>query len=251
MKIMSFNLLCYGSGEHSFSKRIMPVTKTISKYMPDCLGVQEAHIDWIKALDENFSDYNYVGVGRDDGKEAGEFSAVFYKKDRFTLLDSGTFWLSETPEIPSKGWDSACIRICSWAMLKDKTDGNEFVHMNTHLDHIGKTAMLNGAQLVAQRANETANGLPVILTGDFNVTPDSAPCKAIKDSGFKDSRDAAAKTDYSVTYHAFESENAASAVIDYVFFKGNFIADSFSVIKDKVDGNLPSDHYPVLAELKF
>ena len=178
MKVMSFNLLCAGRDEKQWFKRIPLVVRAIRKADPDTFGVQEAHIGWMRALKGAFPDYGYVGIGRDNGKNLGEFSAVFYKKDKYKLIDSGHFWLSETPEKPGKGWDAVCIRICSYAKLLDKITGSSFVHMNTHLDHVGVLAMQNGAELIAERA-KTFGDIPVLLTGDFNVTPDSAPCQAM------------------------------------------------------------------------
>lgn len=249
---MSFNVLCGGNGENEWKKRIPLVVRTIRNCNPDTFGVQEAHIGWMKALTGAFPDYDYVGVGRDDGKKKGEFSAVFFRKDKFKVLDKGNFWLSETPEKPGKGWDAACVRICSWAKLKDKTTGKEFIHFNTHLDHKGPIAMQNGAELVAQKAVEIAPELPAFFTGDFNVTPESAPCKAVKDGGFVDSRDIAKITDMSETYHAFEApDKSAWSIIDYVFCKGDIKVKRFKVIKKHIDGQVPSDHYPVYADVEF
>ena len=249
MKIMSFNVLC--GGPQGWPCRSPLVIRTIYREDPDLLGVQEAHHGWMMALSSCLPDYDWVGIGRDDGKEAGEYSAVFYKKDKFELIDSGNFWLSETPDKPGLGWDARCIRICSWAKLREKETGKEFVHLNTHLDHIGEIAMQKGAELVASRGIEIGAGSPAFFTGDFNVTPDSAPCKAVLDSGFRDCRDIAAVTDKGPTFHDFERPGFAGSVIDYVFAKGDVKVNSFRVIRDTVDGLLPSDHYPVVAEVDF
>lgn len=252
MRIMSFNVLCYGSGRHEWTKRIPLVVRTIRNCDPDTFGVQEAHFGWIKVLTTAFPDYDFVGVGRDNGKRKGEYSAVFYKKSKFTALDKGNFWLSETPEkVGSKGWDAACVRICSWVKLKKNGDGKEFVHLNTHLDHIGETAMQKGAELVAERGIQIANGAPAFFTGDFNVTPDSAPCMSVKAAGFTDARDTAKHTDMSITYHAFENPDAGQSVIDYIFYSGDVAVKRFGVIKKRIDGEIPSDHYPVFADVEF
>lgn len=251
MKIMSFNILCGGRGSQNWVNRIPLVVRIINNNAPDTFGVQEAHIGWMKALKACLPDYAYVGVGRDDGKNGGEFSAVFYRKDKYKLLDSGTFWLSETPEKPGKGWDAACVRICSWAKLCDKKTKKEFVHFNTHLDHIGQIAMQKGAELVAKRANEICTDIPAFFTGDFNVTPESAPCKAVKDGGFVDARDVAEITDKGYTFHGFASAECTSSVIDYVFVKGDVKVNEFRVIREAVDRDIPSDHYPVIADVEF
>lgn len=251
MKVMSFNLLCAGRDEKQWFKRIPLVVRTIRKSDPDTFGVQEAHIGWMRALKGAFPDYGYIGIGRDNGKNLGEFSAVFYKKDKYKLLDSGHFWLSETPDKPGKGWDAACIRICSYAKLKDKSTGSEFIHMNTHLDHVGVLAMQNGAELIVARA-QSFGDLPVLLTGDFNVTPDSVPCATIKEGGFKDARDCAKITDHDYTFHAYQPDNKAEhSIIDYVFIKGDIQVRSLKVIRKKIDGLYPSDHFPVLADVDF
>ena len=252
MKVMSYNLLCGGHGEKDWPVRAGIVIRAIRNEEPDAFGVQEAHIGWIKALKGAFPDYDYVGVGRDDGKKKGEFSAVFYKKDKYKKLDQGHFWLSETPEkAGSKGWDAACIRICSWAKLQDKETGKQFVFMDTHLDHVGQVAMQKGAELIASRAAAIAPDLPVILTGDFNVTPESAPCKAIKDGGFCDARDLTKRTDHANTFHGYTSGAEGYSLIDYVFVKNGVKVKSVRVNRKKLDGQYPSDHFPVIAEISF
>ena len=251
MRIMSFNLLCGGPGKKEFPPRIPLVVRAIRNADPDTLGVQEAHKEWMAALKACLPDYGWVGIGRDDGKEEGEFSAVFFKKEKFELLDSGSFWLSETPEKPGKGWDAACIRICSWAKLKEKQSGKEFTHLNTHLDHRGLVAMQKGAELVAERGKAISGSSQAFFTGDFNVTPDSAPYEAVIASGFEDCREIAAETDRGITFHGMDFEDGGQFVIDYVFSKGNVRVERFAVIRDKIDGDFPSDHYPVYADVEF
>ena len=252
MKIMSFNLLCGGKGPRDWEGRRELVLETIRKADPDTFGAQEAHIGWIKTLRDGLPDYDYVGIGRDDGKEEGEFSAVFFKKDKYKLLDSGSFWLSETPDRPGKGWDAACIRICSWALLEKKENGLRFAHFNTHLDHRGLVAMQKGAELVTTRASEICGDLPAFFTGDFNVTPDSDPYKTVIANGFKDSRLIADETEDGATFHVetFVSEKTDEwAIIDYCFVKGDVSVKSYKVIRDFFPGDLyPSDHFPVLVE---
>ena len=251
MRIMSFNVLCGGKGNRDWPGRSPLVIRTIYNYDPDTFGVQEAHIGWMNALKACLPAYDYVGVGRDDGKEGGEFSAVFYKKEKYELLDSGSFWLSETPARPGKGWDAACVRICSWAKLKEKETGKIFVHLNTHLDHVGLVAMQKGAELVAKNGSEIAEGHPAFFTGDFNVTPESAPCRAVLDGGFMDCRNVAKESDKGITFHDFRYPEYQGTVIDYVFAKGDVTVEKFAVIRDTVDGDLPSDHYPVYADVEF
>ncbi len=251
MKIMSFNVLCAGHDGREWENRIERVVEVIKTHNPDSFGVQEAHIGWMKALTKNLPDYAFVGVGRDDGKEDGEFSAVFYKKDMFDAGENGNFWLSETPDVPGLGWDAACIRICSYVMLTQKATGKKFCHFNTHLDHVGLVAMQKGAELVAKKANEICVDCPAVFTGDFNVTPESAPCKAVKDGGFVDSRDVADVTDMGNTFHNFLGPEKNHSVIDYVFVKGDVKVKEFKVDRNFYLGDVPSDHYPVIADIEF
>lgn len=249
MKIMSFNILCSGRIDGwEWEKRVPLVTALIRRYMPDSLGVQEAHKGWMDALTAALPEYAHVGVGRDDGKDAGEFSAVFYKKDKFTLLDSGTFWLSETPGVPSHGWDGACTRICSWAKLRCDKCGKTYVHMNTHIDHKGPQAQVRGAALVAERSRDICAGLPCVLTGDFNVEPDDPAAKILL-AEFSDPRTEAPGADAGITYHGYFLEGIQGSVIDYALYKNGFKPKEFSVLRDKFEGVYPSDHFPVLAKL--
>ncbi len=174
-RIMSFNirLLTTADGDNIWTNRSDAVCKFIGKTAPDVFGVQEATKVQMDDLSKNLPDYAYVGVGRDDGKEAGEYSPVFYRKDKFKLIKSGTFWLSETPDKPSLGWDAACRRVCSWTLLQNVKTGNSFVYANTHLDHVGEKARVNGAMLIKERLSRIANNLPMLITGDFNVTSSS------------------------------------------------------------------------------
>ena len=252
MKIMSFNLLCGGREQRNWASRAKMVVDTIRRADPDTLGVQEAHHDWMQTLCAGLPDYAFVGVGRDDGKTEGEYSAVFYKKDKFDLLDSGSFWLSETPDVPGvKGWDAACVRICSYAKLREKTSGKPFVHFNTHLDHRGLVAMQKGAELVTEKAAQICPDLPAFFTGDFNVTPDSEPYQTVIRAGFADARQIAAVSDDSVTFHTevfvTDRTDIELSVIDYCFVKGDVQVRSFRVLRDVYPGGLyPSDHFPVL-----
>ena len=255
MKIMSFNLLCGGQGARDWTNRKSMVLGTIRNADPDTIGVQEAHYDWMQTLCEGLPAYDYVGVGRDDGDKKGEFSAVFYKKDKFTLLESGSFWLSETPDKPGvKGWDAACVRVCSYAKLEDNSTGKQFVHFNTHLDHRGLIAMQKGAELVTEKAAQICPDLPAFFTGDFNVTPDSAPYRTVIDAGFKDARNIAEISDDSVTFHTevfvTDRTDIERSIIDYCFVKGSAHVRTFRVLRDVYPGGLyPSDHYPVLTDV--
>ena len=155
-----------------------------------------------------------------------------------------------------KGWDAACVRICSYALLEESETGKRFAHFNTHLDHIGLTAMQKGAELVVSRAIAICGDLPAFFTGDFNVTPDSAPYRTVIEGGFKDARDLAQVSDESVTFHVNvfvpDEPESECAIIDYCFVRGDVNVQSFRVIRDAYPGGLySSDHFPVIAEIDW
>ena len=192
-------------------------------------------------------------VGRDNGKRLGEFSPVFYRKDRFTLVDQGNFWLSETPGFPSRGWDAALNRICSYALLEERGTGKRLAHFNTHLDHVGETAQYEGAKLVASQANKFRS-VPVILTGDFNVYPYSEPYMAVVESGFEDARKSAEITTDMFTFNNFgEPYNGRECreTIDFIFTRNIGKITVFSVLTEKPEGRYPSDHFPLVAEFEI
>lgn len=249
MKVMSFNVLCGGSTGHFWTDRKDDVIATVRKFMPDVFGIQEAHIDWMNTFTAGMPEYDFVGVGRDDGKEGGEFSPVFYRKDKFELLDKGWFWISETPDVPSRSWNTNCIRIASWAKLKETESGKTFVAMNTHLDHVSEEARKNGVRLV----NEFAQNIdcPVFITGDFNI-PEGTDCYVDMVEGgiFKDCKFLASETENFPTYHdSFECGDGD--IIDFVFVNKGFTAKSYHVVRDKVNGFFPSDHCPVVVEIEM
>ena len=248
MRVMSFNVLCYGNPVHFWLKRIPGVIKVIKDTSPDSFGVQEAHIKWMNALCENLPEYGFVGVGRDDGKEDGEFAAVFYKKDLYEVVDSGNFWLSETPDRPSLGWDSACIRICTWAELKNKETGKTYIHMNTHLDHIGVVARTQGVKLIKEKA-ASFGGKPVICTGDFNIEQDTDCYVEMVSGNMADARKIAPDSDDCYTFHGFRPSKYQDK-IDFIFVDKNTVKPlKFKVINKKEYGKYYSDHFAVYADL--
>ena len=245
MKVMSINLCSWGSDNLSIPNRTERVKSLVDKYKPDLIGVQEATTYWLNYLKNSLSDYYSVGIGRDE-KGTGEAMAIFYNKHIFDLKESKTFWLSETPEKVSKGWDGACRRTCTKAILLRLCDGKEFVYFNTHLDHVGEKAQLEGVKLINEEIMKHTE-YPVILTGDFNVTPDS---EAYKNVILKDTRVLTSYSENIGTWHNFgKISNAEAPVIDYCFINDNIKALSYKVITDKVDGEFVTDHYPVLAEI--
>lgn len=247
MLVMSFNVLCGGPGKKEITKRMPLVRDVIKKYLPDTFGLQEAHSQWMDYLCASLPEYNFVGVGREDGKNLGEYSPVFYKRDSFDKIGEGNFWLSETPEKPGRGWDAACVRICSYALLRDKKSDSEFLHFNTHLDHVGPVAQREGAKLIAERTAKYGD-MPSIITGDFNVTPESEAYKTVISSGFSDARLVSENTDSTATFHDF---GKCGGIIDFIFINKFIKAEKFTTVTDTFDGVYPSDHYPVISQIIF
>lgn len=224
----------------------------------DIVGMQEVLHSQMEDLKERLPEYEAVGVGRDDGKEAGEYSPLFFKKGRFELLDGSTFWLSQYPDSAGFiGWDGACCRIATWAKLKDKQNGQIFMAVNTHFDHVGKEAQKNGALLIIEKIKEIVGGQPTVLTGDFNVTEQSEAYATIVSNEFVlNDAQKIAKTvegvDY--TYHGFGKIPAAECnKIDFIFVTPQIQVER-SFIPQNVEGqpgkNL-SDHNPQIVKVSF
>ncbi len=243
----------------------------------DIFGAQEVtHRQLLDMLDA-LPGYAYIGVGRDDGKTGGEYSPVFYKKDRFKLLDSGTFWLSETPETPSKGWDAVLPRICSWGHFRDLESGRRFWFFNLHMDHRGVKAREESAKLVLSVIREKCGDEPVILTGDFNVNQKSSVYRILAESNTVE--DSYQKTEfrYAVTgtFNSFNPNSNTSSRIDHIFVTPDIRVERYGILTDsyrtqekssrEVDATdfpkevklrqsvarMPSDHFPVVTVLEL
>ncbi|WP_246296555.1 endonuclease/exonuclease/phosphatase family protein [Winogradskyella vidalii] len=254
LKIMSYNIkLDYPKeGENSWTNRKPFLVNQLKYNEPDVIGVQEAMPNQMKDMDSLLVDYSYLGVGRDDGKNQGEYSALFYKTDKFKVIKSGTFWLSETPEKVSMGWDAVCNRICTYALFKDKVSGNLFWTFNTHFDHVGKVARKNSATLIIEKiqALNTEN-YPVVLTGDFNMEPTHDSIKHIK-SALKDSKEIAKLTfGPHGTFNGFYFNEPVIRRIDFVFVSAEVMVSKYAVLSDNWDLHYPSDHLPILILLEL
>ena len=209
IKLISYNLrTSHGKdGDNVWMKRRHATPEMIRREAPDVFGVQEGLIDQLHYIDTECPQYARVGVGRDDGAEKGEFMAVYYLRDRFELLDSGTFWLSETPDKVSRGWDGACNRTVTWVELKDRKSGKEFFYFNTHLDHKGKAAREEGVKLLIEKIHEIAGKkAPAIVGGDFNTPVDSPIFKPLT-KYMVSARAKAATTDHKGTFNGFGSRH--------------------------------------------
>ena len=271
----SYNIRYHNSDDdrngNVWKTRCKVICDQVNFESPDIFGAQEVlHAqlgDLLGALDG----YDYIGVGRDNGKTKGEYAAIFYKKDRVKLLNKGNFWLNETPDKPKLGWDAACIRICSWGEFEQAETGFRFYYFNLHMDHVGVVARREAAKLVVKKIGEIAKGAPVVLPGDFNVDQTHQSYAEIVDSGMLvDSYDVA-EMRYALngTFNAFKTNNFTESRIDHVFVSPSFKVKKYGVLTDTyrspVDeaqagteanapqeitfkhfkARTPSDHFPV------
>ena len=238
-----------------WTKRCQVMCDQINFESPDVLGMQEVLVEQLHDFQRLLDNYSYIGVGRDDGKEAGEYAAIFYKNDRVKLLDSGNFWLNETPDVPKLGWDAACIRICTWGKFKDLRTKKKFYFFNLHMDHVGVVARREAAKLVVSRIKEMAQDAPVVLTGDFNVDQTDEIYSIFAQSGIlKDSYDhARIRFAENGTFNSFKMETKTDSRIDHVFVSPSFKVEAYGLRTDsywaKGRRNL-SDHYPVFVKLR-
>jgi len=240
-----------GDGEHAWPKRKQDVASLFRFHRASIFCVQEALPGQVDYLEEEFPGFSYEGVGRDDGKREGEFSAVFYDRSRFRRLDGGTFWLSEHPEQCSYGWDAACRRICSWVKLEEHASGEILFVFNTHFDHVGEVARKESAALILKKMDEIAGKeSPVVLCGDFNLPPDAAPIHQIRDR-LHDAYDVTELPPYGsvATYHGFTYDDPPRSRIDYVFVSGGIRVLRYGALTDSRDRSFFSDHLPVLVTL--
>ena len=257
IKIMSYNIRLDHAGDSNNGdgwahRRKAHVINLIRHYSPELFGVQEAKKNQMDDLLNALPEYDFIGVGRDDGKDAGEFSAIFYKKERFEVKESSTFWLSETPDKPSKAWDAALPRIVTWGKFKDNESGKEFYFYNTHFDHVGVTARAESAKLIVEKIQNRKDTLPVIVSGDFNAIPAAEPYKILS-AAFKDAAEVSKNPAYGPkgTFSGFDlKEDQDFRQIDYIFVNGAEVI-SFETIADYVNDKFPSDHLPVMAEIEL
>jgi endonuclease/exonuclease/phosphatase family metal-dependent hydrolase len=259
---MSFNIRngLAKDGENAWPLRQAFVVETIRTFDPDLLGLQEVHRFQADYLIEQLPEYDFYGVARDDGKVKGEIVPVMVKRDRFEMIESGHYWLSETPEvIGSKGWDSALPRLASWTLIRDK-QGNDkpFIFGNTHWDHRGQVARLESAKLIRKRIDSVLPEIPVIVTGDFNTHEKLDPyAELVTSTG---SSGAPLLDTYRVihpqvrdlegTFSAFTGERARNR-IDWILTSQDFVTLNASINYTQENGRYPSDHYPVDAVVRL
>ena len=253
LKVMSYNIRLGTAkdGTNSWEYRYPATAMMLKDQMPDVFGVQEAFDFQVKFIEENFTDYDSFGVGRDNGKSEGEFMSIFWNKKTVKMIKGGTFWLSETPEKPSMGWDAACKRTATWALMKDKNTGKLFYFVNTHLDHKGAEARRKGLELIVSRIDEiNPKGYPMILTGDFNIKPDNEALVGLEQR-MQSARKIAPKTDNNATFNNW-GKAKSDMVIDYIYVSGFSACPEYHTITEKYGTwKYVSDHYPIYAKLIF
>jgi endonuclease/exonuclease/phosphatase family metal-dependent hydrolase len=260
LRIMSFNLRLdiASDGPNAWPYRRDWVASLVRFHAPDGVGVQEALAHMLTQLDSMLPGFSRVGVGRADGRSGGEFSAILYRTDRLEVLDSGTFWLSPTPEVPgSKGWDAAIERIATWARFRDRRTGCAHLHLNTHFDHVGEQARQESARLIRRRLPTLAGDLPVVVTGDLNADPQSTAYRVFTRDTLGD-RNLPLHDAFTVSrgghYGPTSTWNAFKAIepgrrIDYVLVSGDVTVLTHGILPDAWDARFPSDHLPVLASI--
>ncbi len=261
LRLMTFNIRMDtpADGPNAWPLRRDLAAGTIAFHRPHIVGLQEVLVSQLRDLEALLPEYAWVGVGRDDGKEAGEFCPIFFLKERFRLLGSSTFWLSESPDRPGvKGWDAACARIVTWARLRDDWTGDVLVAFNTHFDHMGETARRESAVLVLAEMRRIASGRPVVLTGDFNCTRGAPAYRTLVAAAgggpsLRDARDASPRSPYgpSSSFNGFSAEPRPGLPIDHIFVGPDFAVLRAGVLPASWSGRFVSDHSPVLAEVRL
>ena len=251
LKVMSYNIRLDhpNDGDNAWPNRKEATIEMINTLKPDVFGVQEALPHQVQYVAENALNYACAGVGREDGVSKGEHMSIYWNKETIEMIEWGTYWLSETPEEPSFGWDAACKRTATWAKMKDKRNGKYFFFVNTHLDHKGEMAQKNGLQLLVERiAAMNPESYPMVLTGDFNVKPEN-PALADLDKVMTSTRKVAEKTDNLDTFNGW---GKGSGVIDYIYASGfSSVPEYRTIVEQFCEKPYISDHYPIISVLKY
>ena len=256
LKIATFNLRMDtpSDGENAWFHRKDMVNDLIRFYGFDLFGTQEGFTHQLNDI-LRLSDYRFIGVGRDDGKDAGEHCAIFYRSDRFKVLDQGDFWLSEHPVKPGRGWDGTCCnRICTWGKFEDLKNHKQFYFFNVHYEYEGDVARRESSNLMISRIKSIAGNQPVFLTGDFNAFPTEEPIRILNDSGFlNDSYKITKEAPFGpvCTYHGYDSTIKTEERLDYIWVTDSIQIDKYGVLTNTLYGHTPSDHFPVMVVAEF
>lgn len=255
VRVCSFNIRCGDVNGVPVKDRIDIVVKQIKEISPDSFGVQEATPEWMRKLSRKLPKYDWVGISRDNGKKMpisaeGEYSAVFYLKSEYKLKDSGTFWLSDTPDEPSYGEGAACRRVCTWAVLMNKKTKQEYVHVNSHYDHVSEAARVFAANMVTDFINKNFADRHVVFTADMNTTPDGEAYAKMTEN-LSDARFTAKNSKPFGTFHACNPASHADYFIDFILCSGNIEVEEYRTVTRGVDFRFVSDHFPIYADIKL
>mgnify|MGYP001038728653 FL=1 len=281
LTVVSYNLRYENDWDaeagNGWKQRYPHATDQLHFIRPDVFGTQELKSGQINDILQSMPQYSYIGVAREDGKEDGEYAAIFYNRDKIKLVDSGNFWISETPERPSKGWDGQCTRICTWGHF-ETPDGKPFYYFNMHMDHVGIVARREGGKLIVDKIKEIAgDNATVLLSGDFNVDQSSEVYDVFATSGILADTYENAKYRFAPngTFNSFNPANTTSSRIDHIFTSPNVTVDRYGILTDmyweeetdaeeRKGNDAPleidlkerplrtiSDHYPVVVYLEF
>ncbi len=251
-RVMSFNLRCADDPEGSIDNRSQIAVEIINQYAPDSFGIQEATPKWLRILDKKVGDrYARVGQARDFFGPFSEYNCVYYLKDKYNLLDSGTFWLSETPyKKYSVDYDSACRRIASWAVLEDKTTGEVYTHINTHLDHVLESTRDAQCKVLLAEMGKLQTQGTVVITGDFNTYSDGDVYASMVAGADDAAVTAEIATDAGITYHNYgKKADEGQGPIDFIFLTKGTRVENYQVITTRIKDMYPSDHYPIIADI--
>lgn len=256
LTVASFNIRLKIASDtgNLWDDRKQAVTDLIQFHEFDIFGIQEGFYEQVQDMKSLLPGFEYIGVGRDDGAQKGEHSAVFFNKQRFKLIKDGTFWLSATDtQSPNKGWDAALPRICTWGVFEDNENGKQFIFMNTHFDHRGVEARRESAKLILEKAKELAKDLPIILTGDFNVDETNEAYFTLAKSGIVQDTYELAKMVYepNSTFNAWGKGLKPKQRIDHIFITAPFTVHKYGILTDTYMGKFPSDHFPVVSKLQW
>lgn len=282
MNVATYNLRLSNGGDslagNGWGQRAPYVAKLIQYHDFDIFGTQEGKHHQLEDLKAMMPEYEYIGVGRDDGAQGGEYAAIFYKLERFELLDSGNFWLSTDTTRPNKGWDAACIRVCTWGKFRDKETDNTFVYFNLHMDHVGVVARAESAKLILEKIKAFPEKLSVMLSGDFNVDQTNESYLLLQNSGIMADAYTTAEMVYANngTFNAFETDGFTDERIDHIFLSPEFKVKKYGVLTDtyrapvqeesdtietanfpkevtlrKYTARNPSDHFPVAIRVEL
>ena len=254
LTVLSYNIRYDNpnDGENQWKYRKERIASYIKEISPDIIGMQEVLESQLVFLDVSLKEFSYVGVGREDGKTKGEYSPILYNSNRLALLQTDTFWLSETPTVISVGWDAALERVCTYAQFEHKETGKKFWVFNTHFDHIGELARIQSAKLIHEKIKMlNLNNFPVIITGDFNLTPNTTPIKILQNAYIDVMQKTSTDTKNYGTFTGFNKLSTGEDRIDYIFQKGFKMLEATHVWLKTNSGSWASDHHPVEATFSF